>query len=120
MEIESGEMNQTEVTPVVGAGVGEYKSTDPFQAEPLPGDQDGTGGDDTTTGWINFLNGGPISWRTKRQDIVAASSTEAELYALADCVKQVRWLSMFLGELGFPQPAKTPGRGGKIAEPNFF
>ena len=72
----------------------------------------------STTGWVCFLNGGPISWRTKRQDIVAASSTEAELYALADCAKQVRWLSMFLEELGFPQPMKPPGRGGKIAEPN--
>ena len=48
VKIESGEMNQTEVTPVVGAGVGEYKTTDPFQAEPLPGDQGGAGDDDTT------------------------------------------------------------------------
>ena len=69
----------------------------------------------STTGWVTFMNGGPLSWRVKRQDIMAASSTEAELYALSDCVKQVQWLRMFLGELGYPQPARTPGRGGKIA-----
>ena len=71
----------------------------------------------STTGWVNFLNGGPVSWRTKRQSIVAASSTEAELYALADCFQQVSWLTQFLGELGFSQPVRTPGRGGMIAEP---
>jgi len=72
----------------------------------------------STTGWVNFLNGGPVSWRVRRQKVVAASSTEAELYALGDCIKQVVYLSKFLGELGFKQPARTPGTGGRPADAN--
>ena len=72
----------------------------------------------STTGWVTCLNGGPISWRTKRQATVATSTAESELYALDDCMKEVRWLQMLLGELGFSQPRKPPGRGGATAEPD--
>jgi transposase InsO family protein len=70
----------------------------------------------STTGWVNFLNGGPVSWRVRRQKVVAASSTEAELYALGDCIKQVVSLSQLLGELGFKQPARVPGTGVRTAD----
>ena len=72
----------------------------------------------STTGWVVFLNGGPVAWRAKGQSIVATSTSESELYALADCMKQVRALQMLLSDLGFPQPQKPPGRGGATAEPN--
>ena len=72
----------------------------------------------STSGWCTFMNGGPLSWRVKRQATVAASTTEAELYSLADCMKEVKWLQMLLAELGFPQPAKTPGSGGLHAVSN--
>jgi hypothetical protein len=72
----------------------------------------------STTGWVVYLNGGPIAWRAKGQSIVATSTAESELYALADCMKQVRAMQMLLKELGFPQPQKAPGRGGATAEPN--
>ena len=66
----------------------------------------------STSGWVVFMNGGPISWRVKRQATVALSTTEAELYSLSDCMKQVKHLQMLLGAIGFPQPPKPPGRGG--------
>ena len=69
------------------------------------------------TGWVTFLNGGPVSWRVKRQAAVATSSAESELYSLGDCMKEVRWLQKLLLELGFPQPHRIPGRGGATAEP---
>ena len=71
----------------------------------------------STSGWVTMMNGGPLSWRVKRQAVVATSSAESELYSLGDCFKEVRWLQKLLKELGFPQPHRTPGRGGATAEP---
>jgi hypothetical protein len=71
----------------------------------------------STTGWVVMLNGGPISWRVKRQATVATSTAEAELYALGDSIKEVQSLQMLLKELGFSQPQRAPGRGGDTAEP---
>ena len=67
------------------------------------------------TGWVIFLNGGPIAWRTRRQSIVATSTAESELYSLGDCMRELQWLRSLLQELGFPQPQTTPGRGGAVA-----
>jgi len=39
------------------------------------------------------FNGGAISWRSKKQPIVALSSCEAEYIALADAGKEFQWLS---------------------------
>jgi hypothetical protein len=71
----------------------------------------------STSGWVTLMNGGPLSWRVKRQATVATSSAESELYSLGDCIKEVRWLQKLLKELGFPQPGRKPGRGGATAEP---
>jgi hypothetical protein len=72
----------------------------------------------STTGWVAFMNGGPISWRVKRQSTVATSTAEAELYALGDGIKEVQSLQKLLYELGYEQPQRRPGRGGDIAEPD--
>ena len=69
----------------------------------------------STSGIVVFLNGGPVTWRTKLQGPVAWSTAEAELYAMAMLMRELRYLQQLLGELGHPQPAKRPGRGGKIA-----
>lgn len=36
----------------------------------------------STTGWICFLNSGPISWSSRKQTVTATSTTEAEFVAL--------------------------------------
>lgn len=53
----------------------------------------------STTGYLVYLNGSPIAWRTKVQGVVALSSTEAEYMALGDCVKEIMWLKQLLNEL---------------------
>ena len=58
VEKKSGETDQTDAMPAVGAGVGESKTVDPLQAKPTPGDQDETRSDDTTNG----IKGGEASW----------------------------------------------------------
>lgn len=42
---------------------------------------------------------GPISWASKRQPIVALSSTEAEYIAAADCCKEALYLKSLLQEI---------------------
>lgn len=51
-----------------------------------------------------MLNGGSVSWCSKRQLTVAFSSTEAEYIALILAAKKVMWLRLLLTELGFLQP----------------
>ena len=54
----------------------------------------------STSGFIFMLNGGPISWCSKRQLTVALSSTEAEYIALTLAAKEATWLRLLLTELG--------------------
>ena len=65
----------------------------------------------STSGWVVFLNGGPVSWRSHRQKSISLSTTEAELYSLSDCLQEVIWLQRVLTELGYPQPALRVGPG---------
>lgn len=52
------------------------------------------------TGWIAMLNGDPVSWASKKQKVVSQSSCEAELYAEAAAINEIKWLRGLLGELG--------------------
>lgn len=51
-----------------------------------------------------MLNGGPVSWCSKRQSTVALSSTEAEYITLTLAAKEATWQRLLLTELGFLQP----------------
>ena len=69
-------------------------------------DSDYAGDVDTmrsTAGYIFLLAGGAISWSSKRQAIVALSSTEAEYMAATHASKEALWLKRFIGELGTNQ-----------------
>ena len=54
----------------------------------------------STSSYIFMLNGGPVSWCSKRQATVALSSTEAEYIALTLAAKEATWLRLLLTELG--------------------
>ena len=53
----------------------------------------------STTGYIIKLNNCPISWLSKKQEVVATSSCEAELLALATITKEIIWTRNFIDEL---------------------
>ena len=53
-----------------------------------------------------MLNGGPVSWCSKRQPTVALSSTEAEYIVLTLAAKEATWLRLLLTELGLLQPGQ--------------
>ena len=58
----------------------------------------------STSKYIFMLNGGPVSWCSKRQSTVALSSTEAEYIALTLAAKEATWLRLLLTELGLLDP----------------
>ena len=58
-------------------------------------------------GYIAYLNGGPISWKSGLQKLVCLSSAESEFVALTSCIVEVRYLRMLLAELHHPQPEPT-------------
>ena len=59
------------------------------------------------TGYLFMLAGGPISWRTRKQNTVALSSTEAEYLSATDSSKQAVYHRNFLQEIGIEQTGPT-------------
>ena len=57
----------------------------------------------STAGYVFLLAGGAISWSSKRQQIVAVSSTEAEYMAATHASKEALWLKRFVSDLGWEQ-----------------
>jgi hypothetical protein len=64
------------------------------------------------TGWVVMVNGDPVSWCCKKQSVVAQSTCEAELYALAAAVNELMWFMDLIRELGLiPCGASGVGSG---------
>ncbi|XP_020110392.1 uncharacterized protein LOC109725561 [Ananas comosus] len=62
----------------------------------------------STTGYCVFFGNSLISWRSKKQDIVAKSSTEAEYRAMSSAASEIVWLRRLLGDLGVQCSTSTP------------
>ena len=59
------------------------------------------------SGYLFKLCGGTISWASKKQKVVALSSTEAEYVAASLACQEAVWLRALLGEIGFDQTQPT-------------
>lgn len=82
--------------PVQGAGLKPYAYVD----------SDHAGCRDTyrsTSGYVFFMAGAPVSWCSKRQATVALSTTESEYIGLSRATQQAVWLSSFLSEIDLAQ-----------------
>jgi hypothetical protein len=53
----------------------------------------------STSGNVFLWDGGAVTWSSKKQEVVALSSTEAEYMAAAACAKQTCWIREVLMEL---------------------
>ena len=53
----------------------------------------------SVTGYVIMMSGGPISWCSRKQSIVALSTTEAEYIAAAECCKELKYLKTLIEEL---------------------
>jgi Reverse transcriptase (RNA-dependent DNA polymerase) len=62
----------------------------------------------STSGYVFFMAGGPVSWKSARQHSVTLSSTESEYYALTNAAKEASWLRLLLSDLGYSQSDIIP------------
>ena len=60
------------------------------------------------TGWMVMLNGDIVSWASKKQRVVSQSTCEAELYAEAAAMNELKWMSGLLSEIGQHTEADPP------------
>ncbi|XRB21194.1 retrovirus-related Pol polyprotein [Pseudoscourfieldia marina] len=61
----------------------------------------------STSGYIFFLNGGPISWASYLQTTVALSTVESEVMALTEAIKEAIYIRRLLESLGAAQEGPT-------------
>ena len=59
------------------------------------------------TGYVLMLTGGAISWKSRRQDCVSLSTSEAEYVAASQCGQEVLYLREILRDFGFVQTIPT-------------
>jgi len=56
---------------------------------------------DSTSGYCVSIGGNLISWKSKKQSVVARSNTETEYRAMASATYELVWLKQLLQELQF-------------------
>ena len=62
----------------------------------------------STTGNLFLMTGGPISWLSKKQAVVALSMSEAEYVALSSATQEVVWLrKLLISDLQVTSPEQT-------------
>ncbi len=55
----------------------------------------------STSGYFTFVGGNLVTWRSKKQNVVALSSAEAEFRGIAKGLCELLWLKQLLTEIGF-------------------
>ena len=61
----------------------------------------------STSGYLFKLCSGIVSWKAKKQSVIALSSTEAEYVALCSATQEAVWLRGLLKSIGFEQVQPT-------------
>jgi hypothetical protein len=60
----------------------------------------------STSGYFTFVGGNLVTWRSKKQKMVALSSAEAEFRGMAKGLCDLLWLRRLLTEIGFAPNCK--------------
>ena len=61
----------------------------------------------STSGYAFTIGSGVICWNSRKQEVVAQSTTEAEYISLAAAANQAIWLRKLLADLGQEQSSPT-------------
>ena len=56
----------------------------------------------STTVYCMFVGGNLVSWRSKKQHVIACSSVKSEYHAMTSAACELIWIKCLLSELGFP------------------
>lgn len=62
----------------------------------------------STSGYVFKIFGNTVSWASRKQDVEAQLSAEAEYKALAEALNEAEWIKQFLIELGFTLDKPIP------------
>ena len=64
------------------------------------------GGRKSRTGYMVMINGTPVAWKSRRQDITAMSTAESEYIAMSEAARDAMYIKSLLQELGhdYPEP----------------
>jgi hypothetical protein len=60
------------------------------------------------SGYVFLIDGGAVSWRSRKQEIVSTSTTEAEYVATTHAAKEALYLRQFITELFRPLDSPLP------------
>ena len=63
----------------------------------------------STSRYFTLVGGNLVTWRSKKQKVVALSSAEAEFRSIAKAITKILWLKKLLSALNFP-----PTKAGKL------
>jgi len=55
----------------------------------------------STSGYFTLVGGNLVTWRSKKQKVVALSSAEAEFQRIAKGITEVLWIKKLITEIGF-------------------
>ena len=55
----------------------------------------------STSGYFTFVGGNFVTWRSKKQNVVALSSAEAEFRGMTKGICELLWLKKLLTEIGY-------------------
>jgi hypothetical protein len=58
----------------------------------------------STSGYCTFVGGNLVTWRSKKQNVVACSSADAEYHAMAHTASEMLWVCSLLRDLGIDVP----------------
>lgn len=62
----------------------------------------------STSGFLFQVYGNTVSWSTRKQGLVALSTTEAEYIAAASAISEALWLKKLFSDIGIPLTSPTP------------
>ena len=62
----------------------------------------------STSGFCIFLGDSLVSWKSKKQSVVARSTAEAEYRAMAHATSEIVWLRWLLSDMGVTYSSPTP------------
>ena len=60
------------------------------------------------SGFVFIMNGGAVSWKSSKQEVVAQSTTESEYVAASEAAKEAAWMKKFIEDLGVVPSIQDP------------